>query len=230
MKQSPVDQTDLFRSDEGDNWFRRNRAALASANAHDAVLQMVAAATAEGARFKSICELGCANGWRLAELRDRLPDAARVAGSDISAEAIADGSGRWPGIELAVGSLDEPAIHGRFDLVIVSFVLHWVSRELLARSVAAIDNLVADGGALVIADFLPDAPCARRYHHRQDVKLFTYKQDYFAAFTGLGIYRQEKSQIFAHSAAKQPKDSQDRAACALLRKSLIDGYSVADPT
>lgn len=229
MSQRPVDQNQIFRSDEGDNWFRRNRAALTDVNSHDAVLEMVATATGEGARYRSLCELGCANGWRLAALRELLPDLGRAAGSDISAEAIADGRALWPGIELSVGSLDDPAINGSFDLVIVSFVLHWVGRDRLARSIAAIDGLVADGGALIVADFLPDAPCARKYHHREDIDLYTYKQDYSEAFTGLGFYSIERARMYSHSHADGPIDPQDRAACFLLRKDMTAYALAAEP-
>lgn len=220
MTEMQTDQTDIFSSGEGDNWYRRNRSSMAVAETKDRVMRMIAAAAAEGAQFHSVCELGCAKGWRLAALREQLPDLERVAGSDVSAHAIVDGKSSWPEIELTVGSLDEPNIEGTFDLVIVSFVFHWVARQRLAKSIAAVDSLVADGGALIIADFLPDAPCARIYHHRKEGDVYTYKQDYPAGFVDLGTYCREREEIFAHSGAAEPVDEQDRAACVMLRKSV----------
>ena len=107
-----------------------------------------------------------------------------------------------------------------FDVVIVSFVLTWVARPRLAASIAGIDALVRPGGALVLADFLPDAPCARPYHHRTDVEIYTFKQDYTACFTDLGTYAEVEREVFSHDGATSVDiDPQDRAMCALLRKS-----------
>ena len=69
------------------------------------------------------------------------------------------------------------------------YVLHWVDRSTLTRTVCAIDGLVGDGGLLILGDFLPDYPQRRRYHHLPDEDLYTFKQDYPALFTGLGLYR-----------------------------------------
>jgi trans-aconitate methyltransferase len=174
----------------------------------------------EREQVRSVCELGCGNGWRLASIGERFPAIQRLAGCDVSAEAIADGRSRWPGLELAVGSLDQPAIQSAFDVVIVSFVFHWVARDRLAASIAAVDALVAEGSALILSDFLPDNPCARPYHHRTDVELFTYKQDYVRCFTDLGLYEELERAVFSHDGGASPIDEQDRAMCALLRKNL----------
>lgn len=213
-----MNQTDIFAFGEGDRWFERNRKALEGRRT-DRVIEM-ALGLHRREPIMSVCELGCANGWHLAALAEAIPSLARTAGSDLSTEAIGDGRRRWPKLELAVGSLDTPGITGDFDLIIVSFVFHWVARDRLAASVSAVDALVRKGGALIVADFLPDEPCARRYHHREDVEIWTYKQDYTRCFTDLGTYREEKREIFDHSgAAGHTIDPQDRAVCALLRKS-----------
>ena len=212
------DQTDAFSQDEGDNWFRRNEAALAMPR-HDHATEMVLRWN-DHEPIGSVCELGCANGWRLAALASSLPAAERLVGSDLSAAAIEDGRSRWPNLDLRVGSLDHPGFDETFDVVIVSFVLTWVARPRLAASIAGIDALVRPGGALVLADFLPDAPCARPYHHRTDVEIYTFKQDYTACFTDLGTYAEVEREVFSHDGATSVDiDPQDRAMCALLRKS-----------
>lgn len=222
------DQTDVFRRDEGDNWFARNSASLSEDRRDDHVFDM-ALRWSEQQPAESVCELGCSNGWRLAALRERMPGLRRLAGCDVSKAAIADGLARWPGLELSVGSLDEPAIRGNFDLVIVSFVFHWVARERLAASIAGVDALIRDGGALILADFLPDEPCARPYHHRQDTEIYTYKQDYARCFTGLGTYVELEREVFSHGGSNgTDMDPQDRAMCALLRKVAPRNES-ADP-
>ena len=212
------DQTEIFRRDEGDNWFFRNRNHLSSTGSQDAPIVMLERWRGIGGSIESICELGCANGWRLAALREAHHGIARAAGSDISEAAVAEGRRTWPELELAVGSLDRPNVTGPFDVVIVSFVFHWVARERLASSIAAVDELISANGALILADFLPDRPCARRYHHRPDVELFTFKQNYAECFLGLGFYEQLEQSIYAHSHKGKTNDPQDRASCVLLRK------------
>lgn len=213
-----ADQTDAFSQDEGDNWFRRNEAALAAPR-HDHAIEM-ALRWNEREPIGSVCELGCANGWRLAALAEALPSVERLSGSDLSAAAIEDGRSRWPDLDLRIGSLDLPGFDQQFDLVIVSFVLHWVARPRLRASIAAIDRLVRPGGVLILADFLPDAPCARPYHHRNDVEIYTYKQDYTECFTSLGTYAEVERDVFSHAGEPAKDiDPQDRAVCALLGKS-----------
>lgn len=215
-----VDQTDVFSADEGDHWFQRNFASLIVSHDTDQVIALLSRWN-EREPVGSVCELGCSNGWRLAAIAELMPGVDRLAGSDLSGAAIADGRRRWSQLELAVGTLDRPMLAGPFDVVIVSFVFHWVARERLAASVAAVDELLPDGGVLIIADFLPDQPCARPYHHRPDAEIYTYKQDYARCFTGLGTYQEVERQVFAHSGnSGSAIDSQDRALAALLRKDL----------
>lgn len=214
-----MNQTEVFGRDEGDNWFLRNRAALEAVK-RDRAIDM-ALRWNQRQPLRSVCELGCANGWRLAVLGESLPTVDRLSGADLSIAAIEDGRARWPTLNLTVGSLDRPVIAGTFDLVIVCFVLHWVSRDRLAASVSGIDALVRDGGALIVADFLPDRPCARKYHHRSDVEIYTFKQDYTRCFTGLGFYGEIEREIFAHSGSPNAEiDPQERSICALLRKDM----------
>lgn len=222
MNERKFDQTDVFSLEEGDNYFRRNVSALDHSRANDHV--MTALSQWKDFEVHSVCELGCANGWRLALITEHLSSIERCAGRDVSAEAIGDGRKRWPGLELGVGSLDEPNLEGPFDVVIVSYVFHWVARDRLAASVSAVDHLVRDGGALILADFLPDSPCKRIYHHRSDVEIYTYKQDYSTCFKSLELYAELHSQVFAHSDwTDGVPDAQDRAFCSLLRKNL-GGY------
>lgn len=217
------DQDVIFAQSEGNAWYRRNAAKLGSVDRPDALLDMarlLPAARREAIR--SVCDIGCANGERLARFARLLPNATRLCGFDASSEAVAAGMARFEGLDLRPALADSPPFEGPFDLVTISFVLHWVDRKRLARTIAAVDGLVADGGLLILSDFLPDQPCSRRYHHRQDVELFTFKQDYSAAFSGLGLYREIGRHIFSHDAAGVELDGsedQARAMCAMFVKS-----------
>ena len=215
-----VDQSQIFREGEGDNWFRRNAEHLSADGRDDVVLRAIERAVQSGTTLQSVCELGCSNGWRLAALSGLYPAIGRLAGCDVSEQAIADGQSRWPQLELAVGPIEDPTMDGQYDAVIVSYVLHWVARQNLSRAIASIDSRVREGGILIVSDFLPDRPAARWYHHREDVRLFTYKQDYAAAFLGLGIYERIDNVIFSHGGMDGEIAAQDRAQCSVLRKTF----------
>ena len=220
-----MNQDDVFLGGEGDAWFHRNAEALSKPQRPDWILGLLSMLDARS-EISSVCEVGCADGWRLARLAESLPNVTLNAGFDASAAAIADGKRRHPQLDLRVGPVTWPPFEQRFDLVIVSFVLHWIDRAELVRAIAAVDQLVAPGGWLAIADFLPDRPCKRRYHHRDDVVLYTFKQDYASAFTGLGLYEEVARVAFPHSQAGGVIGhvaGGERAGCALLKKPL-DNY------
>ena len=219
-------QDEIFQAGEGDSWFERNAAVLQPGVRHDAVLRLFEANAGRLDPVATVCDAGCANGWRLAALATQLPAVKRLVGFDASQAAVESGLGMWPRLDLRVGLLDEPPALGEFDLVIVSFVFHWVDRSRIARAIAAVDSLVRPGGALLLADFLPDSPCRRRYHHRSDVDLFTYKQDYAECFLALHTYELLAKSVFDHAAPELESSEvadQDRAGCFLLRKTL-SGY------
>ncbi|MFN6933605.1 MAG: class I SAM-dependent methyltransferase [Tsuneonella sp.] len=217
-----AEQDRIFATGEGDAWFRRNAAALMREGRYDPLLAALRQLPADRlAGIGSVCDVGCSNGERLARIAPELAPDATLAGFDASGEAVARGKADFPGLDLRQGLAGEPPLAGPFDLVTVGFVLHWIDRRLLARSIAALDGLVAEGGLLAIADFLPDRPCRRAYHHRTDVSLYTFKQDYPRAFTGLGIYREVLRFTFDHSGSgAAASHDQERAVCAILQKSL----------
>jgi len=179
-------QANTFAAGEGDAWYTRNRAHLAT---YDLGSDPVARAiTAAGLKPRTILDLGCSSGTRLSALCHHC--AAHGAGVEPSAAAIDEARARDPHLAWNVGTLDDhPPLHGPFDVVIVSFVLHWVDRRRLLTSLAALDAQVADGGCVVISDFFPEHPVRREYHHLAGQGVFTYKNDYPAMLLSTGLYR-----------------------------------------
>ena len=220
-------QDQHFLSSEGDAWFRRNEAACNGPARFDWPLEL---ATRIGPReaIRNVAELGCANGWRLDRLSRHL--GKRWVGVDAGATAIADGQARFSQLELHHGELADLPLKEGFDLVIVNFVLHWIDRSTLARVAAEIDRVVADGGWLIVGDFLPDHLQRRTYHHLPGQGVYTYKQDYAQLFTRLGTYAECSRVAYNHD---RPADalaavpSGERAACVLLHKSLTGLYAEA---
>src|SRR5262249_17661350 len=115
-----------------------------------------------------------------------------------------------------------------FDLVVVAFVFHWVSRDALAASVAEVDRVLSPNGYLLLHDFFPDAPTRRHYHHLPEGQAYTYKQDFAALFLSTAGYRHvaRTTHHHAHSHAAEDRDffsvadvsGDDRVVCDLLQK------------
>jgi SAM-dependent methyltransferase len=179
---------------------------------------------------KRVLEVGCSNGYRLEAIR-RITG-CHATGVEPSEAAIADGRSRFPDVELLRGTLEAlPVPAGaQFDLVICNFVLHWVSRATLLASIAEIDRCVADGGCLIVGDFLPDSPVRVPYHHLADHGVYTFKQDYAALFTATGLYREVVRLVCDHATHRVSADASaaDRCAFVLLRREEQAFYGVSN--
>jgi ubiquinone/menaquinone biosynthesis C-methylase UbiE len=148
-----------------------------------------------------------------------------------SRQAIQDGQAQFPDVEFLRGTASELPVGAQagFDLIIVNFVLHWVDRSTLLRSVAEIDRVLADGGFLVIGDFCPSLPQRVRYHHLPEQEVWTYKQNYGDIFLASNLYEMIASYSFDHSthALRSDVRPQDRAQVSLLRKCMLGRYQNA---
>lgn len=212
----PTVQANTFADGEGDAWYTRNRAHLAAYDlANDPVARAISFANVKP---RSILDLGCSSGTRLAALC-RLYT-AHGTGVEPSAAAIDEARARDPHLTWQVGTLDaHPPLHGPFDLVVVSFVLHWIDRRRLLTSLAALDAQVADGGCVVISDFYPEHPLRREYHHLAGQGVFTYKNDYPAMLLSTGLYRPLLRQTLDYpSFSAAQVGTADRAQVAVLER------------
>ncbi|MGY3864864.1 class I SAM-dependent methyltransferase [Aeromonas bivalvium] len=79
-------QKNVFMAREGNEWYERNKSAiLGKSLASDPIFK---ALTYLGCKPARILEIGCANGWRLAQLAEHY--GAQCHGVDPSASAIQD--------------------------------------------------------------------------------------------------------------------------------------------
>lgn len=223
-----MSQDSIFSEREGNRWFERNRMALETNDKTDWPSHLIKLLENKSG-LQSVVELGCSNGYRLNRIRKDLANNCRCIGVDASHEAIDDGKQRYPDLELHQGVLTAVPLQDEFDLVIVNFVLHWVDRRTLVKSLSEIDRLTKDRGLLVFGDFLPDYQQRRRYHHLPNDNVYTYKQDYARIFEAFGTYRELSRVTFHHDNKQegytiQAADSSARAYCAVLHKTLEGFY------
>lgn len=220
------EQEKIFEQGEGDNWFKRNKDYIRKSQDDWIEKAIEKLDLKENA---SIIECGCSSGHRLARLKKILPN-SRVVGFDISKEAICYGKKEYSEIELYQHKISEEFDIGQYDVVICNFVLHWVDRQDLSRVISNIDKLVANGGVLLIGDFLPDYNHKNKYKHLENEEVYTYKQNYASIFESLGIYKTIGVYISDHTKLKCMEekiifsDSDNRVSLSILKKDIFNFY------
>lgn len=211
----------IFQKGEGDNWFKRNRSALLILKARSKQDWPIRLIKKAKLKPKNVLEVGASNGWRLAAIHDLYK--SKCLAIEPSIEAIQNGRRLYPKIAFRRGAMNAlpVGIKEKFDLVIVHYVFHWIDRKNLFKSIAEIDRVLADGGHLIVTDFLPYKPAKVFYHHLPKEKVFTYKLDYAAIFLAANVYRLISRAIFDHRDHQLKKHipSKDRVCCSLLQKS-----------
>lgn len=219
-------QDQVFLAFEGDQWFLRNKGAMADEQGFDWQCYLIDLLP-EKHNIATVLELGCSDGYRLNRLSKLLPQ-AQFYGLDASLEATQSGQERYPHLYLKQGLLAAVPFEQAFDLVIVEGVLCWSDRSTLAQAVAEIDRMTKDGGILALGDFSPDFAQRRHYHHLPNAEVYTYKQDYAKIFEALGTYKELVKITFNHDDVKltiAPSTSSHRYASTLLHKSLHGFYA-----
>jgi len=218
----PRNQDEIFSAFEGDNYFTRNKVALEGFDAEaDLPLKLI---NLYCVRPRSVVEIGAANGFRVAAIAERY--GARVVAVDPSAKAIENGRKRFPHIKFVQATAADVPLQDAFDLVIVNFVLHWIDRNTLLRSVAEIDRLVADGGFLILGDFAPHNLLRVPYHHLAEKVVYTYKQDYSDLFVVSVLYHTVGTLTSGHASQSLSAvvAEDERTSVWLLQKQLQDHY------
>lgn len=198
-------QKEEFLRGEGDQWFRRNASALTPEN--DPVLRVLM-----GFKPARLLEVGCSNGWRLAEAQ-RLWG-AQCTGVEPSAEARADGA-RFTGVTLHAGTADAlPIADNSVDCVVFGWCLYLCDRSDLFRIAAEADRVLASPGYIVIYDFCTPAPYSNPYSHLKGVQSF--KMDYGRLWSWHPSYTVWRHEVMGFH-GKNPANVDDRLAVTVLR-------------
>lgn len=208
-------QKDVFSDVEGDNWFRRNREALAREDRHAGApwLDSIVALGRGGAPLHRVLEIGCGGGQRGAAIATAT--GAEVSGIDPSAEAVAHA--RALGLDARQGTADAlPFEDSAFDLVFFPYCLHWCDREDPFCIAAEGDRVLATPGWLVIHDFYTPYPVTRSYHHREG--LSTFKMDHRRLFDWHPHYTCVHHDIHHHTSGDRTDEFHERTAFSILRK------------
>jgi len=161
-------QRDIFLEGEGDAWLERNREKLGRSDpVSEAIEHFDLAPT-------NVLEVGCANGWRLARLRDKY--GCTVMGVEPSTRACI-----WakelnvPVVNTTAAML--PFSFNKFDLIIYGFCLYLTDPQDWFRIAAEADLVLKPGGHLIIHDFdVRGEPFARKYEHKEG--LLSYHFDF----------------------------------------------------
>jgi trans-aconitate methyltransferase len=90
---------------------------------------------------QKVLEIGAANGWRLARLVEIF--GCEAVAVEPSAKAIEDGKQRFPSVKFFRALGEDISFTSEFDLIIVNFVFHWVSRSNLFKFMQKYGYLVA---------------------------------------------------------------------------------------
>lgn len=213
-------QDDMFKNEESNRYHRRRLVSVRDDQQRLRDDLLVEIIRKHKISFSSAAEIGAYNGFRLNYLRQAYGCAATAY--EPSVEAIDDGMQRYPGVRFIRGVASQiDAADDAYDLVMVAFVLHWVDRKTIMRSIAEIDRVLKDGGYLIVSDFDVSYPQKRRYHHVENESIWTYKQHYWKMFESSNCYQ-------LIDCTTKPADDVDPIprSCALLKKNLQGLYVV----
>lgn len=207
-------QKEVFLESEADQWFDRNFKEKSKQGIdEDIALQML---IRMNKKYDSVLEVGCADGWRLAQLQNL--HGSQCSGIDPSDKAIAAGLERFPGINLKVGTaelLDYP--DETYDLIILGFCLCLCDRKDLFSIAQETDRVLKPGGSILVTDFLPPIAYRNKWHHVAGVNC--YKMDYSSMFLWNPQYLlHERSVVDYHSGEINAHGYDDQISTSLLIK------------
>ena len=215
-----VKQKKIFTEGEGDSWFDRNSTInMEERISEDLILRELGRLNFSGA---SCLEIGCADGWRLAEIRSRYN--WQCFGIDPSNKAIMKGARQYDNISLVQGTADSlPYDDQSMSVVVIGFCLYLCDRDELFKISSEIDRVLIDGGLILILDFYSEIPYRNSYSHLEGI--YSYKMDYSKLFLWNPAYQLVSKFVSSHGFETVVKDKDERIMISSIRKSLLDAYS-----
>jgi SAM-dependent methyltransferase len=123
----------------------------------------------------SVLEIGCNTGFRLEKARTAF--ASRCCGLEVSPAAVDEGCSRYPEVEIELGIAPRDLDRWpgeKFDVVVVGHFMYLLPREDLFLLAAKVDQLTADGGHVIVMDFLHPTPMSAAYRHNSHLRVFKH--------------------------------------------------------
>ena len=151
-------------------------------------------------KIRSVLEVGSNTGWRLEGIRETF-NTPTVTGVEASSLAIEEHRATYPHIPVIHGVAPDALSSfpdGRFDTVIVGFLMYLLPRNMLFQFAAEVDRILMDGGHIVIEDFLHPTPSSRDYTHHNQLKVF--KNDPSIPWSWSPTYTLVDRQLIEHEA------------------------------
>ncbi len=209
-----MNQKNIFLPGEGNMWYQRNKSAYTPERyKDDLILTALEQISIQPSR---VLEIGCANGWRLAELYNRY--GCEAYGIDPSEKAIMDGKTQYPYMHLSVGTADDLPKIEPVDLIIFGFCLYLCDPKDLFKIAMESDKLLSDHGYIAILDFHPLINHYRnKYSHKENI--YSYKMDYSTMFSWHPAYCRIYQQLMHHNESSNYHFKPDELiSIQLLRK------------
>ena len=219
MAKNMINQKRIFLESEGNNWFSRNNLNINNDLniKNDMILKII---SRNKISKESVLEIGCANGYRLNEIKKKFK--SEVFGIDPSLEAIKHGKKKFPEVKLKIGTAEKLKFEDdKFDLIIFGFCLYLCDREDLIKIVDETNRVLKNKGHIIIYDFYSKSPYYNNYIHKEGIK--SYKMDYSKIFLWNPFYKLKEKKIFEFN--RKFKDKKDnKLAVFLINKSIVNAY------
>lgn len=204
-----VSQSEEMLKWAGDNWLKRNRPQLGKS---DPVSEMIERnGGLQPQNF--VCEIGCANGWRLKKLGDKY--GCMVTGIDPSETAVAEARANGLRVERGVAT-DLPWRDASFNVVIMGFCLNMIDPSEWFAVVTETDRVLKDPGLLIIHDYArPRAYCKQAKFDEEMIKhgnIKVFFHDWTTLWTCHPAYHAVNEQFW----------ERDWAMVSIMRKQMAD--------
>lgn len=209
-------QKEVFLSEEGDSWFKRNKEATEKRSDFHFLETFLPYLNSTS----NVLEIGCGDGTNLKFLHEKT--GCVCYGVDPSPSAIEIAKLRNPHFDLQVGTADDFAFNTTFDFILFGFCLYLCDRESLSTIVAKSDVALRDKGYLGIIDFDSSIGIKKRYSHKEGI--FTFKMDYSKLWLSLPHYTLVSKYPFSHTGSGFDEFLDERIASVCIYKDLESGY------
>lgn len=209
-----MNQKDIFKQVEGDNWFKRNREKMEQERSDLFYLEPVLKYLKDGMK---ILEIGCSTGVNLNYLRQQSQKKLNLYGIDPSRMAIQKGQELFLDFKLEVSTAEEFKMSlDSYDMVVLGFCLYVIDRKSLSEIVSKVERSLKPKGFVVIVDFDVKHPTENKNKHFEG--LMSYKMDYGLLFSAQPSLTLIEKYPWSHLGSQFHEDVNERCATTILYK------------